>query len=74
MATATMASGEGFPVVMPGATLTSCRPLLSLLQEDDSKLKFCALQKMVSCPPPNSGQGRYLVVLLFFAPLDVAAQ
>lgn len=67
MATATMAGGEGFPVVMPGATLTSCRPLLSLLQEDDAKLKLCALQKMVSRAPPCSGPGAVFCCLFMFA-------
>ena len=47
MATIALAAGDGFPVLLPAAGLTSCRPLLSLLQEDDTKLKFCALQKIV---------------------------
>jgi hypothetical protein len=43
-----LSAGDGFPVLLSAPGLTSCRPLLSLLQEDDAKLKFCALQKMVS--------------------------
>ena len=50
MATLGLAVGDGFPVIMQGAGLTSCRPLLSLLQEEDAKLKFFALQKMVLGP------------------------
>jgi len=53
MATLGLTAGEGFPVIMPGAGLTSCRPLLSLLQEDDAKLKFFALQKMESLVDTN---------------------
>jgi len=53
MATLGLAAGDGFPVIMQGAGLTSCRPLLSLLQEEDAKLKFFALQKMESLVDTN---------------------
>ena len=55
MASLGVSAGEGFPVVMPGAGLTSCKPLLSLLQEDDAKLKYGALQKMVRDSPNVRG-------------------
>ena len=64
MASVAVASGEGFPVVMPGASLTSCRPLLSLLQEDDAKLKYCALQKMVRSPAQRQNGLACLAVVL----------
>ena len=46
MSALTPPRAQGLPVIMPSAGPTSCRPLLSLLQEDDAKLKFFALQKM----------------------------
>ena len=44
---------EGFPVILPNASLTSCRPLLSLLQEEDAKLKFFALKQLEALVDSN---------------------